>query len=479
MYPKKLIFKLACSKLVLTTLLAAQGTPGTEIKIDFTRLDTLTLHCGNPTGVLPSGFSDAQKKAVIDEVNAMLKKAGLDDKIIAKDKDASGPSRLSTQCIDMVVSGTDPGFAGDKGMPGEPGMVFSGGFEDRGYFGEGLENGVAETVLHEAGHKLGLHHNWGYPPNVMMVGRKKTYEDRANKSCLSPEDIKLLQENCEKNAEQPTGSEGTDAGVDGGASGSSSFLDTPFPTDDYFSARAYVISGDPLTKFGFLNDSGQFIFVGDASNTPTQPTYMTFPHDAGVDFAIEIDSIPYALSTGDASYSLGIPTPSSPELYHELTLTFTTNTSDVVVQLDASGFPEDQNTRGFFDYAGNGVHAWADQGNALAGTHGDPMLTGGGMLYRGSIDNSITLTNARENALASVVVGSQYDGSALFGGVLVPTNDLGIFTVTTDASGTWSNTFPVASTATLGLRAWWQVWIEDPAAPMGFAASNGLRSTVN
>jgi len=119
---------------------------------------------------------------------------------------------------------------------------------------------------------------------------------------------------------------------------------------------------------------------------------------------------------------------------------------------------------------------WTDLGNALAGTHGDPVLTGDGPLL-GNEPVTLSLTNALESSTTGLVIGLSQVNASFKGGVLVPDADL-ILLFATDAGGelvlaaTWPPGVPPASTF------YFQEWIEDPAGPVGFAASNGISGTT-
>ena len=125
------------------------------------------------------------------------------------------------------------------------------------------------------------------------------------------------------------------------------------------------------------------------------------------------------------------------------------------------------------------VNAWSDLGHALAGTNGLPQLAAEGTLLPDTA-LSLVLTNGLEGTLAYLVVGYSALNAPLYGGVLVP--DLsppGFFvTLFTDGSGsipiheTWPQGVPS------GFSLFLQYWLEDPAGPEGFSASNGVVGTT-
>ena len=64
------------------------------------------------------------------------------------------------------------------------------------------------------------------------------------------------------------------------------------------------------------------------------------------------------------------------------------------------------------------------------------------------------------------------------GGVLVPSPDLIVGPVPLDGVGSLSTTFAWPAGLPTGTELFWQTWISDVAGPIGFAATNGLRSTT-
>jgi hypothetical protein len=121
------------------------------------------------------------------------------------------------------------------------------------------------------------------------------------------------------------------------------------------------------------------------------------------------------------------------------------------------------------------VDPWADLGQALAGTNGDPLLVGGGSLADGTLV-SLTLSNALANTTTTLVIGLSQLNAPFKGGVMVPNPDFLIFLLPTGPAGT----LPLAATwAALpsGFVVTFQHWISDPAGPVGFAASNAVSAT--
>ena len=127
-----------------------------------------------------------------------------------------------------------------------------------------------------------------------------------------------------------------------------------------------------------------------------------------------------------------------------------------------------------------GADPWTDLENGLAGTAGIPLLQGSGTLQPGS-PVTISLTGARPNATANLVVGWQAINLPFYCGTLVPAfaSPNGLFVVlVTDGSGeliipgTWPAGVPT------GFMIYLQYWIVDPASVCGLAASNAVAGTA-
>ena len=116
--------------------------------------------------------------------------------------------------------------------------------------------------------------------------------------------------------------------------------------------------------------------------------------------------------------------------------------------------------------------SFIDLFSALPGTHGTPLLLAGGSLAGGG---TITLTmgNALESAPAWLVVGISNLSLPIHGGVLVPSPDLVVASVTSP-----TGSIQVAGTMPFGVPfgtdLYFQWWISDPAGPFDFAASNAV-----
>lgn len=111
-------------------------------------------------------------------------------------------------------------------------------------------------------------------------------------------------------------------------------------------------------------------------------------------------------------------------------------------------------------------------GHALPGTAGEPQLAGTGTLETG---NPVTL--ALSDALASAqvwwIAGTEALGAPFKGGVMLPAPEL-IIGRTSSAAGTAQLDFAWPAGVPANTPLYVQAWIDDPAAPAGFAASNAL-----
>ena len=119
------------------------------------------------------------------------------------------------------------------------------------------------------------------------------------------------------------------------------------------------------------------------------------------------------------------------------------------------------------------VGTWKDLGGALAGTAGTPTLAGTGYLV-GNDAVTLTLSQARASSNAFLVVGLSGLFAPFKGGTLVPNPDILLGPFPTGAAGSvvLPGTWPVGLPQLVTL--YFQMWIQDPAGPAGFAASNGL-----
>ena len=114
---------------------------------------------------------------------------------------------------------------------------------------------------------------------------------------------------------------------------------------------------------------------------------------------------------------------------------------------------------------------------ALAGSAGLPNLKGVGTL-KPDTPLALNTGDILPSSPFFLVVGLSELNAPFKGGVLVPSVSL-LSALVSDASGFLSvqSTWPVGIPP--GTHFWAQSWIQDPAGPKGFAASNGLMATAN
>jgi len=119
---------------------------------------------------------------------------------------------------------------------------------------------------------------------------------------------------------------------------------------------------------------------------------------------------------------------------------------------------------------------WTDLGSGLAGTAGVPRLIGHGSLDPGT-PWALDLTEGLSNATAAIFVSGAAANLPFRGGMLVPAPQVTILTAT-DGGGR----IQLGGTAPAGLNPgqdfFAQIWIADPAAIAGAAASNAVTVQV-
>jgi hypothetical protein len=119
------------------------------------------------------------------------------------------------------------------------------------------------------------------------------------------------------------------------------------------------------------------------------------------------------------------------------------------------------------------VATWKSVGSALAGTNGAPTLTGTGLALGGDAV-TLSLASARPAAPSWLIVGFSAANLPFKGGTLVPAPNLVLGPFPTNGVGALvlPGTWPVGVPGLITF--WFQTWIQDPAGPAGFAASNGV-----
>ncbi len=118
---------------------------------------------------------------------------------------------------------------------------------------------------------------------------------------------------------------------------------------------------------------------------------------------------------------------------------------------------------------------WCDLGLGLGGSAGLPRLVGEGTLAAG---DPVTLTADQllPASTAFLVVGVGNLSLPFKGGTLVPTPDVVLALPT--LAGELSVSAPWPPGVPPGFTKHVQVWVDDPAGPFGFAASNGVAGTT-
>jgi len=118
---------------------------------------------------------------------------------------------------------------------------------------------------------------------------------------------------------------------------------------------------------------------------------------------------------------------------------------------------------------------WSNLGFAKPGTYGEPVLQGSGPFTPSSI-NTLSMSNALENAGVMLVASPMAIYAPFKGSVLVPSPDI-IVALSSDPSGNMVMPFLWRAGLPAGIDLYYQMWVVDAAAADGLAASNGLRST--
>jgi len=113
---------------------------------------------------------------------------------------------------------------------------------------------------------------------------------------------------------------------------------------------------------------------------------------------------------------------------------------------------------------------WTGLGQSLAGTHGAPVLQASGSLAD-STQVTIDLSGALENAPAWLVIGLAQLDAPFKGGVMVPAPSV-LLPLLTDGAGMFGLAAQWPAGVPQDTHVLMQSWIQDPAGPAGFAASN-------
>ena len=120
--------------------------------------------------------------------------------------------------------------------------------------------------------------------------------------------------------------------------------------------------------------------------------------------------------------------------------------------------------------------AWTDQGSALAGVSGDPLLEASGGLVP-TTRQFLTLSNAAPSALSSILASGSSSPTPYKGGTLLPGPAIVSVLMNTSPAGGWQLNFRAPSAAS-GTEFWIQVGIQDAAAVQGVSLSNAVKGTT-
>lgn len=149
---------------------------------------------------------------------------------------------------------------------------------------------------------------------------------------------------------------------------------------------------------------------------------------------------------------------------------------DVILRPTPGALPE---LPGFGDDEEPNVGRWLDLGHALGGSLGKPVSVGDGTLIAGD-PVTLTLSQARPNTSAFLVMGIAAVYAPFKGGVLVPDpSPPGLFVaLPTGAAGVigLAGVWPLGLPG--GFTTFMQWWISDASGPVAFTASNALSATT-
>lgn len=461
------------SLLSLAAITAAQS-----IKVDFNSTAAYKTSDGGCNTAEPSRLDAAQQTTALLKAQEAFDRALGEGKVLVTD--ANAPAGGDAQCVNMIVDGgsdeSGNGRFGNAGQPNGPGVVFDGTMQAAGLSGDALANAVGNILAHEAGHKLGLAHNWNQPPDKMTAGPKWSECD-LTKECpqFNLEDAKKLMMNCDNELSEPPGEIlPKDLGTTpGGGSGGNGEPPLGVPFDPYLSAQVTVLEGPVDVQFGYMSMSAEFVFQGDGTNVAGGvPAYMTFVYDAGIDIAVRLDGLVSSLNGDDGAFVLSQPNPLNPAVYLAAEVSLLTERGMVRLLIDSSVV--EPSTGGFHAVLGGGVGAWAKQLGGTAGVTGVPDLTGTGTMF-GDTVNAVVLGNAAVNAGTTLVVGFSALNAPFAGGVLVPNPDL-LVPLATDAGGGFTLPFVWRAGVPQGFALYLQAFVADATAPQGLAQSNGLQA---
>ena len=311
-----------------------------KISINFDSTADFIESCGEKGTATASTLTAAQKASIIAKVKAKFEAA-----LGAGKVDVCEGTGTNVNII--VNGGPAPGARlgkeyGDAGRPGEPCLVHQGAFAP--CVDDALVNAISETIAHEAGHKLGLVHNWDEPATVMTEGGKvpKATRNLGTRGFNDADKVTLTNVTTVAKAEHKDSTGPTDLGIHVGD------LLGPIlnvPDDHHLNAYAFLQGGPPGTQFGYISHGGEFVYQGNQSATPQNPRFMSFLYTAGVDLAVRANGIVYSLSDGFGQYNLFAPNPNNPAVFMGASIGFMLPGGSASLQLQVVML--DQHSGGF------------------------------------------------------------------------------------------------------------------------------------
>jgi hypothetical protein len=211
-----------------------------------------------------------------------------------------------------------------------------------------------------------------------------------------------------------------------------------------------------------IGDAGQLTLRPTANGSAGQSSIACSIYQPDVDAKIALDASLYAPAVGDAWDFVTFGSVSNPG-------------EPMAVAPEGYGV--------VIDNLGNGkmslrvmatADAWTDEGSALPGAIGAPVLDARGTLHAGNA-NRLALANAAPNAVAGLFIGAAQGSLPFKGGTLEPLPLLPPLIVPTSPAGDVLFSFVTPDGLPAGAELWMQWAIQDAGAPAGVALSNAVR----
>ncbi len=125
----------------------------------------------------------------------------------------------------------------------------------------------------------------------------------------------------------------------------------------------------------------------------------------------------------------------------------------------------------------DGDSPWASIGGGVAGAAGQPRIKGRSSFVPGS-PIAMDTVDAPPSATAFLIVGTTLVDVPFKSGHLVPSLDVLIGPLASDVDGDLNLSGPWPAGVPSDTEFWFQAWLVDATAPVGFAGTGGLRLTV-